>query len=97
MKPGRADEFIARWEEITAWAVQHAPGCLWGVLLRDSEDPDLFVHTGAWECSEDVRAWISNPERLKWIEAINELVDHYEPRTMHLAAVRDPEEWSGLR
>jgi heme-degrading monooxygenase HmoA len=93
VKPGRAEEFIRRWEEFSNWAMEQTPGILWGVLLRDTEDPDVFISTGAWESSEHIPAWIKNPEALKRTEAIRKLVDHFEPRTMELAAVRDPEEW----
>jgi quinol monooxygenase YgiN len=94
VKPGREDEFVSRWEEIAAWALENAPGCLWGVLLRDTGDPTLFVGTGAWERPEDAEAFLETAERLAWIRSIRELVDEFQPRRMELVAVRDPDEWS---
>jgi quinol monooxygenase YgiN len=94
VKRGSEDEFVARWEQIAAWAVENAPGCLWGVLLRDTGDPSVFVATGAWETPEDAEAFLETTERLEWMRSIRELVDEFEPRKMELVAVRDPEEWS---
>jgi len=94
VKPGMEDEFVARWESIAAWAVENAPGCLWGVLLRDTADPHVFVGTGAWERRQDAAAFLETIERLAWMQSIRELVDEFQPRQMELVAVRDPEEWS---
>lgn len=97
VKPGLADEFIAEWKDFAGWAAAQSPGVLWGILLRDTDDPDVFVSTGAWERPEDIPEWIKRPETSQRTEAILRLVDAFEPRRMELVAVRDPEEWWARR
>jgi len=94
VKPGRADEFIAAWGELAEWARMHSPGILWGVLLRDVDDPDVFVSTGAWQDAEDIQAFSESPELRRRTEELLQLVDRFEPRRMELSAVRDPAEWA---
>ncbi|MDX6534439.1 MAG: hypothetical protein QOF68_2183 [Gaiellales bacterium] len=94
VKPGQADEFVTAWGKFAAWANKQSPGVLWGVLLRDVEDSNLFVSTGAWARAEDIAAFADNPGVRSRLESILQLVDDFQPRTMELAAVRDPEEWA---
>jgi hypothetical protein len=67
-------------------------GILWGVLLRDTEDENRFVGTGAWETFQDIAFWRWDPGFEQRLAAISELVDHVDSRTMELVAGRDPDE-----
>jgi heme-degrading monooxygenase HmoA len=93
IKPGRANEFVTAWESFAAWAREQTPGILWGVLLRDSEDANLFASTGAWDQAEDIALFVENPGTQQRLEGILQLVESFDARTMELVAVRDPDEW----
>jgi quinol monooxygenase YgiN len=92
VKPGRAEDFIAAWREFAAWSMGQTKGILWGVLLRDTEDPNRFVGAGAWESFEDIDFWRWDPGFERRMAAMRELVDDFELRTMELAAVRDADD-----
>jgi hypothetical protein len=62
------------------------------MLLRDTVDENRFVGSGAWQTFEDVDFWRWDPGFEERLAAISEFVEHFEIRTMDLAAVRDGDE-----
>ena len=60
--PGREEDFIAAWLELSELfkALDAPPGD--GVLLRSLEDPRLFYSVGGWRQLADIKAMRAHPE-----------------------------------
>jgi heme-degrading monooxygenase HmoA len=82
-----ADEFARRWADWVEWS--HLQGlAAHARLLRDVESPDTFVSFGPWESIEAVRNWRSLAGYHERVARLQELVEHFEPRTLTLVAER---------
>lgn len=57
VKPGLDDELIAAWNEFAKVALEEADRALWGMLLRDADEPERFIGYGAWKSREAIKRW----------------------------------------
>ena len=81
VKAGQEDEFVARWTEWVEWS--HLQGLReQALLLRDVDDPQLFVSFGPWESVEVARDWRVLPGYQERVARLSEVVDSFEPRTL---------------
>lgn len=81
VKPGREDDFIAGWSDFARWsAVTFGGDRAW--LLRERDQPGVFVTMGAWPSDEVIAAWRGSLGFRLRFEAIRELVLSFEPRTL---------------
>jgi heme-degrading monooxygenase HmoA len=87
VQAGQEDEFIRRWTEFTGWAQREAPGGRGFVLIRDVDEPTHFQSFGAWETPEDVSAWKSTPEFMRYLGRCRELCDDFQAANYGVAAV----------
>ena len=85
VKAGREEEFIRRWLEWIEWS--HRQGLrAHARLLRDVENPSLFVSFGPWETISAVRTWRGEPGYHERVARLQELVEEFEPRTLEEVA-----------
>jgi heme-degrading monooxygenase HmoA len=80
-KPGRADEFVAAWNDLAQWTAAGYPGAQ-GTLLRDREHENVFVSVGPWPDLETVQAWRASDGFRERVGRIQELLESFEPRTL---------------
>ncbi|MGA8988295.1 putative quinol monooxygenase [Aeromicrobium sp.] len=84
VKTGHENDFVAAWKKLADRTRADLPQAT-ATLLRDREDPSLFVSSGPWESVEQVDAWRSSSAFTSSIAAIREHVEDFEPHTMDLA------------
>ena len=85
VKPGLEDEFVERWREWAEWS--HRQGLrAHARLLRDVESPGTFVSFGPWETVAAVRMWRGESGYHERVARLQELVVHFEPRTLEQVA-----------
>jgi heme-degrading monooxygenase HmoA len=74
VKPGREDEFVARWHEFATWSADLFPEAhAW--LLRNREHPNQFPSVGPWPSDAAVASWRSNRGFAARIAVLRELLD----------------------
>ncbi len=85
VKEGQEDEFVRRWHELAELGAQMG---LSGSarLLRDADNPRVFVSFGPWQSLERVARWRSSPEFHHRISRLQEVLDSFEPRTLEQIA-----------
>ena len=85
VKLGQEDEFVRRWRDLAEWsALQGLSGA--ATLLRDFDDPRLFVSFAPWESLETVANWRGSRGFHERIARLHEVVDGFEPRTLIVVA-----------
>ena len=76
---------MRRWREFARWsAAQGLSGK--AKLLRDPDNPGLFVSFGPWESRGKVAVWRSSAGFHERIAALQELLESFEPRTLIVVA-----------
>ena len=86
VKSGQAEAFQAAWEETAVWTRANIEGSSWAVLTRDAADPNRFRSFGAWESLASIDAWRSNDGFRRRNDALMQLVDSFEARTLETVA-----------
>ncbi len=81
VKPENEDEFVRRWTEFADWSAAEGLSAS-AKLLRDVDDRSRFISFGPWETLDSIRRWRTLPDHQKHVEALSEVVDHFEPRTL---------------
>jgi len=86
VKPGREDEFVARWKDLAGWTNDEYGEVGGGRLLQDDGDPTLFYSVGSWPSDDAIEAWRAHPEFRKRLEAIDPLLESRQIETLKLRA-----------
>ena len=81
VKPGREEDFVARWRELAEWASVEFPGAERPTLLRDMDQPHRFVSFGAWQDLEQIEAFRRHAEFARHVARIQEVLDDFTPVT----------------
>jgi len=85
VKAGREDEFVCRWIELARWsAAQGLSGK--ARLLRDADEPGLFLSFAPWESTRHVAGWRSSAGFHERIAGLHEVLESFEPRTLYSVA-----------
>jgi len=84
-KPGREDDFVARWLELGEWTTENFPAAR-GTLARDLEEPNRFVSFGPWPSVGHADRWRASDGFRERVARILETVESLEPRTLQLVA-----------
>ena len=81
VKEGQEDEFVRRWHELAelGWQMGLSGSAK---LLRDVDNPRVFVSFGPWQSLDKVARWRSSPEFHHRISRLQEVLDGFEPRTL---------------
>ena len=82
VKEGRADEFVAAWQEFAEWSLANAPGARWAKLLRDTDDANRFVSVGPWASIDAVEGWRQLDGWGERVGRIRELLVDFTPGTL---------------
>jgi heme-degrading monooxygenase HmoA len=81
VKPGQEEEFARRWRELADWS--RAQGLTGPAkLLRDPDNPGVFVSFGPWESLQKVTRWRSSAGFNERVARLQEVLDGFEPRTL---------------
>ncbi len=83
VKAGHEDPFVAAWRSLADRTKVDFPEAS-ATLLRDQDDPRLFVSSGPWASAERVAEWRSSAAFTESVSAIREHLDSFEPHTMDL-------------
>lgn len=57
VRPGKEGEFKRFYTDEILPALQQASGCLYGSLIRSTENPEDFVSFSLWDTQGSIRAW----------------------------------------
>jgi heme-degrading monooxygenase HmoA len=87
-KPGHEEQFVTAWRGLADRTRALFPDAT-AVLLRDREDPSLFVSFGPWESVEVVAEWRNSPAFVESGAQMREHLDGLEPHTMDVRVVVD--------
>jgi quinol monooxygenase YgiN len=86
VKPGREDDFIAGWRELTEWTAANAPGAGASRLLQDEDQPLRFISIGRWgdrNAAAVSRSQLGFQER---VGKLREMLETYTPANLELRA-----------
>jgi|SRR5579859_1214521 len=86
VKAGQEDAFRAAWKEFADWTAANIGGPGRGRLLRDPEDPTLFLSFGPWESQDAIVAWRSNPGFQERVGRIRQMLESFEAHTLRVVA-----------
>jgi|SRR5919204_5693730 heme-degrading monooxygenase HmoA len=87
VEPEHEAEFVALWSDWVEWS-HHQGFKAHAMLLRDAEDPRIFISFGPWETSSAVRNWRALPGYHERLARLAEVVEQFEPRTLMIVARR---------
>ena len=94
--PGRADEFVAAWEEFAAWASGRL-GAGQLHLTRDLFEDGRYVSFGGWASLDEVHAWKSTPEFKERMAQVLQHVDEFKPAELEEVSLAEKGAVTGLR
>ncbi|RNL53059.1 antibiotic biosynthesis monooxygenase [Arthrobacter oryzae] len=83
--PGRENDFVQAWRDMARKTQEDFPNAK-GVLMHDRDVPNRFISTGPWQSIEEVEQWRATEGVRQHMEAIKELLEHFEPHTLDEAA-----------
>ncbi len=87
-KEGREQEFVRGWSELADWSSRALEGAGSARLLEDLVQRNRFVSFGDWESLEAIDAFRAAPEFEEGVARLRGLLDHFEPSTLELRAMR---------
>jgi len=85
VKNGREDDFVRAWQELADRTKSDFPNET-ATLLRDCDQPNLFISFGPWDSLEQIDAWRSSDTFNEGVAKLRELLDDFAPHTMDIAA-----------
>jgi heme-degrading monooxygenase HmoA len=81
VSPGQEAAFVEAWGEFARWSQETFPGAhAW--LLRDRDEPNVFMSIGPWSSDEDVAMWRNSLGFRERVGHIRGLVMSFEPHTL---------------
>jgi quinol monooxygenase YgiN len=83
--PGRENDFVQAWRDLARRTQEDYPNAK-AVLMHDHDVRNRFVSTGPWESLEQIEQWRSSATFTQGVEAMRELLEHFEARTLDEAA-----------
>jgi quinol monooxygenase YgiN len=86
VKEGSEQASIDAWRDIAEWTSSEMTGTRWAKLMQDDENPNRFLSFGPWESAEAIQAWRESEGFQQPVGRIRELLEGFEPRTMHAVA-----------
>jgi heme-degrading monooxygenase HmoA len=89
VQPGREEEFIAAWQELSDAFSSLEKKPQWGSLLQSLTEPTLFVSFGPWQSLPAIEAMRANPEAQAALAKARSLCQDATPGAYRLAAHAD--------
>lgn len=87
VKPGREDDFIRAWSALGDWTIATYPGAA-GRLLRDPEQPNVFISFGPWPDRTAAAEWRSSEGFREAFGVIEETLQSFEPGLFDLVMAK---------
>ena len=76
---------MRRWRDLAEWSTaQGLSGP--AKLLRDPDNPGVYVSFGPWESIQHVARWRSSSGFNERVARLHEVIDGFEPRTLIVVA-----------
>ena len=85
VKDGREAEFVKAWEDLADRTKSDFPDGT-ATLLRDRDQPNLFISFGPWESPEQIEQWRSSDTFKHGVGTLRPMLDDFEAHTMDIAA-----------
>lgn len=82
VKEGREEQFLEKWQQFAQWTLNHSKGARWMYIVRDDDEPNLFVAFGPWGSHESVADWRQSPKFRAVFSDLAALCDRIEEGTM---------------
>jgi heme-degrading monooxygenase HmoA len=79
--PGKEDEFINAWTQLATRTKRDFPEST-ATLLRDRDDPTLFLSFGPWESIEQIDRWRASNTFQTGVGEIRPLLAEFTPLTL---------------
>jgi quinol monooxygenase YgiN len=83
VKPGLEAEFVRAWRELADAAVDGF-GVSPPTILRDREEPNVFVTFGSWDSDETIERFRSSPAVRARAAALDRLLARADARTLEV-------------
>jgi len=81
VRPAREADFVARWDHLSELFSQLPAPPVWGTLLQNEADPQLFYSFGPWQRDADIQAMRTNPAVQAAFAALKETCIDMTPGT----------------
>ena len=85
MKNGREGDFVKAWQDLADRTKADFPEET-ATLLRDRDQPNLFISFGPWEALEQNEQWRSSDTFKRGVGTLRPMLDDFEAHTMDIAA-----------
>lgn len=85
VKAGRENDFVQAWRDMARRTQEDYPGTT-AVLMHDRDVPNRFISTGPWDSLEQIEQWRASAAFTQGLDAMHEMVEHFEPHTLDEAA-----------
>jgi heme-degrading monooxygenase HmoA len=82
---GSEDEFVRAWQNLANKTKEGFPNEV-ATLLRDRDDPSIFISFGPWKSLEQIDQWRSSETFKDGVGKIRPLLDDFTAHTMDVAA-----------
>lgn len=83
-KPGEEDAFVAGWKEFATATKTDFPEAT-AMLLRDRDEPNVFISFGPWESLDQIEQWRGSEMFKSGIGKIRAALESFEAHTMDVA------------
>ncbi|HET8878315.1 MAG TPA: antibiotic biosynthesis monooxygenase [Arthrobacter sp.] len=83
--PGRENDFVQAWRDMARKTHEDYPNAT-AVLMHDHDVNNRFISTGAWESLEQIEQWRASAGFTQELQAMREMLEHFEARTLDEAA-----------
>jgi hypothetical protein len=81
VRDGLEEDFTVAWGEFARWSVEEFPGGrAW--LLRDRDDPSVFVSVGPWPDDDVIQMWRNSLGFRERIGHLRDLIESFVPETL---------------
>jgi heme-degrading monooxygenase HmoA len=89
VRPGAEDEFVAAWRDMASNTVADFPSAT-AVLLRDRDQPNLFISHGPWQSLAEIESWRGSATFRDGVARIRASLERFEPHTMDPVVTVEP-------
>ena len=79
--PGHEDDFVKAWKDLATRTKEDFPEST-ATLLRDRDDPTLFISFGPWESIEQIEQWRASGTFQTGVGKIRSLLAEFTAHTM---------------
>ena len=89
VRPGAEDDFVAAWRAMATHTATDFPSAT-AMLLRDRDQPNLFISYGPWQSLAEIESWRGSATFRDGVTRIRASLETFEPHTMDPVVTVDP-------